>query len=67
MLGVGILDIAANVLFAAALTFGLTGMVAVLGSMYPSPPCCSRVWSCTTGSRGGRSSASAARCSASRS
>jgi drug/metabolite transporter (DMT)-like permease len=35
VLGVGILDIAANVLFAAALTFGLTGMVAVLGSMYP--------------------------------
>jgi drug/metabolite transporter (DMT)-like permease len=35
VLGVGILDIGANVLFAAALTFGLTGMVAVLGSMYP--------------------------------
>jgi drug/metabolite transporter (DMT)-like permease len=35
VLGVGVLDIAANVLFAAALTFGLTGIVAVLGSMYP--------------------------------
>jgi drug/metabolite transporter (DMT)-like permease len=35
VLSVGILDIGANVLFAAALTFGLTGMVAVLGSMYP--------------------------------
>jgi drug/metabolite transporter (DMT)-like permease len=35
VIGVGTLDIAANVLFAAALTFGLTGMVAVLGSMYP--------------------------------
>jgi drug/metabolite transporter (DMT)-like permease len=35
VLGVGVLDIAANVLFAAALTFGLTGVVAVLGSMYP--------------------------------
>lgn len=35
VVGVGTLDVAANVLFAAALTFGLTGMVAVLGSMYP--------------------------------
>lgn len=35
VLGVGILDIAANVLFAAALTLGLSGMVAVLGSTYP--------------------------------
>jgi drug/metabolite transporter (DMT)-like permease len=35
VVGVGTLDVAANILFAAALTFGLGGMVAVVGSMYP--------------------------------
>lgn len=33
--GVGALDIAANVLFAAALTYGVAGPVSVLGSLYP--------------------------------
>jgi len=35
LLGIGVLDIAANVLFAAALTQGLAGVVSVLGSLYP--------------------------------
>ena len=33
--GIGVLDIAANALFAAALTQGLGGIVSVLGSLYP--------------------------------
>jgi drug/metabolite transporter (DMT)-like permease len=32
---IGVLDIAANALFAAALTHGLAGVVSVLGSLYP--------------------------------
>jgi drug/metabolite transporter (DMT)-like permease len=35
VIGVGTLDIAANVLFAAALTYGVAGPVSVLGSLYP--------------------------------
>ena len=34
VVGVGVLDITANILFAAALISGHTGVVAVLGSMY---------------------------------
>jgi uncharacterized membrane protein len=32
---VGVLDVAANVMFAIALTVGMAGMVSVLGSLYP--------------------------------
>jgi drug/metabolite transporter (DMT)-like permease len=35
VIGVGALDILANILFAAALTHGLSGIVAVVGSLYP--------------------------------
>jgi drug/metabolite transporter (DMT)-like permease len=35
VVAVGALDVLANVLFAAALTHGLAGIVAVLGSLYP--------------------------------
>lgn len=35
VVGVGVFDTAANVLFAAATTYGAVGIVAVLGSLYP--------------------------------
>ena len=35
IVGVGVFDTGANVLFAAATTFGAVGIVAVLGSLYP--------------------------------
>jgi drug/metabolite transporter (DMT)-like permease len=35
LVGIGVLDSGANVMFATALTVGMAGLVSVLGSLYP--------------------------------
>ena len=45
---VGALDIAANTMFAIALTLGMAAIVSVLGSLTRSPPWCSPARSCTS-------------------